>query len=139
MVTILYLTGRGADMKVYFTKDEEHLPYILASGVWHYYQFTEKVINQKRDQRIVDNYLNVQKVIKEIIEPAVKNPILGDQFVIEIENGELSKTLGEILYHYLHETKDILRTIDDPIITEKCLEDVEIIENRLITAIKRAS
>lgn len=92
-----------------------------------------------RDQHVVDKYLKIQKDINEIINPAVKNPILGEKFAIVCEDNYLNNLLVKILQHYLTETKTILRTIQDPIITEKCLEDVDIIQNRLIKAIKIAS
>jgi len=122
-------------LQVFYTKDEEHLPYILASGVWHYYEMTQYVVNGKRDQNLVAKFLKIQQNINECINPAIKNPIIGEKFSIVCNTKTTYNLLVDILHHYLNETKGILRTIEDPIITQKCLEDVDIIENRLITAI----
>lgn len=123
-------------MKIYYGVNEDHLPYILASAVWHYLQYTEIVVNTSKDHEQVNLMLREQKIIKERISHAVKNPLTGEKFAIYCEEIELNQLLTKVLHHYLEETKDILRTIENPIITEKCLEDVDIIENQLIKAIR---
>lgn len=122
-------------MRIYYNKSMEHLPYILSSAVWHYLQAADRVLNCSRDDVEIETIKLEMNVIREIINPAVKKPFVGDQFKIECEDAELTGLLVRILQHYLEETKDILRTIEDPTITERCLQDVDIIENQLITAI----
>jgi len=122
-------------MRIYYNKAMEHLPYILSSAVWHYLQASDRVLNSSRDEAKIETIKREMNVIKEIINPAVKKPLEGEQFRIECEDAELTGLLVRILQHYLEETKDILRTIEDPTITERCLQDVDIIENQLITAI----
>lgn len=123
-------------MKIYYGVNEDHLPYILASAVWHYLQYTEMVVNTSKDHEQVNLMLREQKIIKDRISNAVKHPLSGEQFAIYSEEVELNQLLTKVLHHYLEETKDILKTIKNPIITEKCLEDVAIIENQLIKAIQ---
>lgn len=122
-------------MRIYYNKSMEHLPYILSSAVWHYLQASDRVLNSSRDEAEIETIKREMNVIREIINPAVKKPLEGEQFKIECEDAELTGLLVRILQHYLEETKDILRTIEDPTITERCLQDVDIIENQLITAI----
>ncbi|MFZ3173216.1 MAG: hypothetical protein WA118_14720 [Carboxydocellales bacterium] len=126
-------------MRIYFNKAMEHLPYILSSAVWHYLQAMDKLLNASQDEVEIEKLKREMKVIKEIINPAVKTPLEGEQFKIECQEVELSGLLVRILHHYLEETKDILRTIEDPTITKLCLQDVDIIENQLITAIGEVS
>jgi len=127
---------RGEELKVYYSPPEEHLPYILASAVWHYMQSTEKILNTTHDSQLIGKLLHEHKIIKEKINYAVKNPILGDNFLIDCDNVELNQLLIRILNHYLEETKEILLTIENPLITEKCMNDISIIENQLIKAIR---
>lgn len=122
-------------MEVYFKEEDEHLPYILSSAVWHYLQYIEKVLNSSNDNAIVQHYLMIQGLIKEQIINPVKKPIPAHEFKVYCHSRDIAQLLIEILHHYLEETKDILKTIEDPIITKKCLEDMEIIEKQLITAI----
>lgn len=122
-------------MRIYYNKSMEHLPYILSSAVWHYLQAADKILNTSRDEVEIETIKREMKVIREIINPAVKSPIESSQFKIECKEAELTGLLVRILQHYLEETKDILRTIEDPTITERCLQDMDIIENQLITAI----
>ncbi|AVX20830.1 MAG: hypothetical protein ACOY3H_07750 [Bacillota bacterium] len=125
-------------MRIIFSKSGEHLPYILASAVWHYLQHSDKILNSTHDQEEIAKILAEQKIIKEVINPAVKNPVEGERFAVECEDAALINLLVRILQYYLDETKDILKTIEDPEITKRCLLDVEIIEKELITAIKIA-
>lgn len=126
-------------MRLGITKDTEHLSYILSSAVWHYLQATEHTVNTSKDPSLVNEGLSEQKVIREKINPALKNPIETSEFVVEVYEDELNQFLQKILHHYLEETKEILRTIEDPTITQKCLEDVDVIENQIIKAIIKAS
>lgn len=122
-------------MEVYFKQEDEHLPYILSSAVWHYLQYIDKVLNSSNDNEIVQHFLMIQRLIKEQIIDPVKKPIPAEEFKVHCHSRDIAQLLIEILHHYLEETKEILRTIEDPIITKKCLNDMEIIENQLITAI----
>ncbi len=115
---------------------QEHLPYILASAVWHYLQSIEKILNTTRDSELVGKLMFEQKIIKEKINYAVKNPISSNQFLIDCESREINELLVKILNHYLEETKEILLTIENPVITEKCMDDVNSIETQLIKAIR---
>ena len=123
-------------MKVLYSPTEEHLPYILASAVWHYLQSIEKTLNTTRDTELVGKLMYEHKLIKDKINYCVKNPLIGEEFFIDCELKEINQLLVKILNHYLEETKDILLSIENPVITEKCMTDINAIENQLIKAIR---
>ncbi|MHB8172508.1 MAG: hypothetical protein ACYDG6_13350, partial [Thermincolia bacterium] len=118
-------------MKVLYSPTEEHLPYILASAVWHYLQSIEKTLNTTGDTELIGKLMYEHKFIKDKINYAVKNPIIGEGFFIDCESKEINQLLVKILNHYLEETKDILLSIENPVITEKCMTDVNVIETQL--------
>lgn len=122
-------------MKMYYRPDQEHLPYILSSAVWSYYQYTEGIVNTKQGEQIVRRFLQEQDIIRNEFIPAFKNPLPGDRLEIHFDDKETAVLLDKILHHYLDETRDILQTIADPAITKKCMADIDIIENELFKAV----
>lgn len=122
-------------MKLYYLSDQEHLPYILSSAVWHYYQYTEGIVNTKQSEQIIRMFLREQDIIKNKFIPALKSPLPGDRLEIHFDDKETAALLDKILHHYLDETREILQTIEEPAITKKCMEDIDIIENELFKAV----
>jgi len=122
-------------MKIYYRPDQEHLPYILSSAVWHYYQYTEGIVNTKQGEQIIMMFLKEQEIIKNKLLPALKNALPGERLEIHFDDKDTAGLLDKILHHYLDETRDILQTIEDPAITKKCMEDIDIIENQLFKAV----
>lgn len=122
-------------MKMHYRPDQEHLAYILSSAVWHYYQYTEGIVNTKQGEQIIRMFLKEQDIIRNKLVPALKSPLPGDRLELCFNDKETAELLDKILHHYLDETRDILQTIEDPVITKKCMEDIDIIENELFKAI----
>lgn len=122
-------------MKLYYPSDQEHLLYIFSSAVWHYYQYTEGIVNTKQGEQIIRMFLKEQDIIKNKFIPALKNPLPGDRLEIRFDDKDNVALLDKILHHYLDDTREILQTIEDPAITKKCMEDIDIIENELFKAV----
>lgn len=122
-------------MKVVYKENEEHLPYILYSAIWFYLQHTEEILNKTKDQELIAHYVKIQRIIKEKMLEGIKSPKAGDKLEIHCDSSDIAELLTEILHYYLEETNDILRKIEDPEITKKCLHDMEDIKNELLKGI----
>lgn len=122
-------------MKVIYKEDKEHLPYILYSAIWFYLQHTDELLNKTKDQELIDHYVKIQRIIKEKMLEGVKKPKAGEKFEIFCDNSDMAELLTEILHYYLEETNEVLRTIEDPEITKRCLKDMESIKNELLKGI----
>ena len=145
-------------MKITYSPDSEHLLDVFSSAVWHYRQYTEEIINsacpvgsadslgstgsscfgrwpENGDWNYIDLLLSERKIINEVVKGAVENPIPGDGFKIICKNCYENFLVRQVLEHYLAETINILNNINEPLISGKCREDVEIIQKYIMHAV----
>ena len=122
-------------MKVFYDPDDELLPSILQSVIWSYKQYIDNKLNQIGIPEEVAGLLDVKKVIREVIDPALKDPMAGNQFKIICNDDAVRDLLVGMLIHYLVETKEIIRTIKDAKIMARCMRDNDVIEDQILSAI----